>query len=190
METSLHHKLVLVKINPDVGHVCLANAAGVSYALDGVVRLLENRNLAHDAFHPGAISRIGVVDGEQLVKASVAVQTGLPELVRHTPNRGGWAGESAASIVPAEYVVVRRGLAAGRFHERNARQQPPIQAVIIRGIQKHLRILARRTTGFFEKPANGIQARVLVGLGTMGKLQRRNCSRGAHYARKHYQTTG
>src|SRR5208283_334497 len=143
-----------------------------------------------DAFNSGGVAGIGAVDSEQLVEASVAVQLRVSELVGDTPNRGGWAGKSAASIVPAKYVVVRRGLAAGRLHKRNARQQPPIQLVIIRGSQKHLRILAGRATRSFEKPANGTHARVLVDFGNSAKLHRRNGCRGTRYARKHYQTTG
>ena len=35
--------------------------------------LLQSRNPEHDAFHFGGIGGIGVVDGEQLVEASVPV---------------------------------------------------------------------------------------------------------------------
>src|SRR5271166_873366 len=65
-----------------------------------------------------------------------------------------------SSAVPAENIIVEGRLAAAGLDNGNARQQPPIQRILIGGVEKDVDILSGRTLILPEERSQQLQARI------------------------------
>src|ERR1035437_3259509 len=83
-----------------------------------------------------------------------------------TGNRGR---EVRTSGIPAEQIVVAGGLSARRFDVGEARQEAPIEFVVVGGFEEGCGVLFGGAVGVAEEGSKGFKSGVVAIIGSRGR---------------------
>lgn len=99
----------------------------------------------HYVFYAAWIVFVVIIDSKLLIGGPISIKERMAELKSDLAYASPDGGKAAIAIAPSEYVVVSIGLAAARFDDRDARQQAPIEVVIVGHVNEILGHVLDRT---------------------------------------------